>query len=110
MGKLIKFLFLLALLAGLAGGGSYAAAYFGQGEIAGVDDAIAGRTVHLAWQGDTTLPGRPRVWVFEYDRTKVPGLHAATIWVDLKGNVVATRPRDLADRVERWRASTRDAD
>ena len=64
MGKLFKFLFLVALVAALAGGGSYAAAYFAQGKITGVDDPLGARRVRLVYRGYDSLPGKPRVWIF----------------------------------------------
>lgn len=105
MGKLFKYLIILAALTGLATGGSYAAAYFAQGEIVGVDDPLGPRQDKLWWQGYDSLPGKPRVWVFKFNGGTVPGVHTATIIVDLKGNVVLTKPADLHDRVERWRAA-----
>lgn len=110
MGKLFKFLFLIAMLGALAGGGSYAAAYFGQGKIVGVDDPIGQRHAKLAWEGYDSLPGKPRVWIFTFDGGKVAGVRSATIIVSLSGEVLLTKPRDLHDRIDRWRASQQSAD
>jgi len=110
MGKLIKFLFLAALVAALAGGGSYAAAYFAQGKITGVDDPIGRREVKLEWKGIDSLPGKPRAWTFTYSNGKVPGVRTATIWVTPTGKVIDTRPRDLHDRIDRWRDSQQNVD
>jgi YD repeat-containing protein len=110
MGKLIKFLALVALVAALAGGGSYAAAYFAQGKITGVDDPIGRRTVKLEWKGVDSLPGKPRAWAFTYVNGKVPGIRNATIWVTPTGKLIATRPRDLHDRIDRWREAQQSAD
>ncbi len=110
MGKLVKFIFLVALVAALAGGGSYAAAYFAQGKITGVDDPIGHREVALLWKGVDSLPGKPRAWVFTYTNGKVPGIKVATIWVSPTGNVIATKPRDLQDKIERWRDSQQNVD
>lgn len=110
MGKLIKFLFLLALLAVLAGGGSYAGAYFAQGKIVGVEEPLGQRTVKLHWQGYDSLPGTPRVWVFRYTGGKVPGVTSAVIIVSLTGKVLKTKPADVAERVERWHESRQNAD
>ena len=110
MGKLIKFLFIVGMAAVLAGGGSYAAAYFAQGKIVGVDDPIGARTVKLYVQGFDSLPGKPRVWVFRYAGGKVNGVRSATIIVTLSGKVLVTRPADLQDRIEHWRDSQQSAD
>jgi len=105
MGKLIKFIALVALVAALAGGGSYAAAYFEQGKIAGVDDVLGQREVTLDWEGVDSLPGKPRAWVFSYSGGKLQGLRKATIWVTPTGTLIATKPKDLRDRVDHWRDS-----
>ena len=110
MGKLFKYLIILALLGGLATGGSYAAAYFAQGEIVGVDEPLGPRQDKLWWQGYDSLPGKPKVWVFSFQGGSVTGVPKATIIVDLKGNVILTKPRDLHERVERWRAARSSAD
>ncbi len=110
MGKLIKFIAIVALVAALAGGGSYAAAYFAQGKIAGVDDVLGQREVKLNWEGVDSLPGKPRAWVFTYTGGKLQGLKTATIWVTPTGTLIATKPRDLRDRVEHWRDSQQTAD
>jgi YD repeat-containing protein len=102
MGKLIKYLFLLALLGGLATAGSYAGAYFAQGKIVGVEDPLGQRTVMLHWQGYDSLPGKPKAWVFRYSGGKVPGVTSAVIVVSLTGKVLKTKPADLQDRVLRW--------
>ena len=91
MGKLFKFLFLVALVGALAGSGSYAAAYFAQGK--------------LVYQGYDSFPGKPRVWVFTFAGGKVPGVRNAVIITSLGGKVLFTRPTDLHDRVDHWRDS-----
>jgi YD repeat-containing protein len=105
MGKLFKFVFFLALVGVLAGGGSYAAAYFAQGKIVGVDDPIGARQAKLYYQGYDSLPGRPRVWVFTFVGGKVPGVRSAMIITSPGGKVILTKPADLADRIQHWRES-----
>lgn len=105
MGKLFKFVFLVALVGALACGGSYAAAYFTQGKIAGVDDPLGPRRVKLYYQGYDSLPGKPRVWVFTFAGGKVPGVRTSTIIVSLTGKLLLTKPADLHDRVDHWRDS-----
>lgn len=107
MGKLFKYLFLLALAGVLAGGGSYAGAYFAQGKIVGVEDPLGQRTVKLHWQGYDSLPGKPRAWVFRYSNGKVNGVRTAVIVVSLTGKVIVTKPADLDERVDRWHESRR---
>ena len=110
MGKLIKFLVLVALVGVLATGGSYAGAYFAQGKIVGVEDPLGQRTVKLYWQGYDSLPGKPKVWVFRYSGGKVSGVTSATIIVSLTGTVLKTKPADVDERIERWRDARQSAD
>lgn len=110
MGTLIKFLALVALVAALAGGGSYAGAYFAQGKIVGVEDPLGQRTVQLHWQGYDSLPGKPKAWVFRFTGGKVPGVTSAVIIVSLSGKVLKTKPTDLHDRIDRWRDSRQNVD
>jgi YD repeat-containing protein len=110
MGKLFKFLMLVALVAVLAGGGSYAGAYFAQGKIVGVEDPLGQRTVKLYWQGYDSLPGKPKVWIFRYSGGKVTGIPSAMIIVSLSGKVLKTKPADLDERIERWRDARQSAD
>lgn len=110
MGKLIKFLFLVALVGGLATGGSYAAAYFAQGKIVGVEDPLGQREVKLYYQGYDSLPGKPRVWVFTFHGGKVPGVTSAKIVVSLSGDILLTNPKDLSERIERWDQSRKTVD
>ena len=110
MGKLLKFLFLVALFGSIATGGSYAAAYFAQGKIVGIEDPLGGRHVKLHWQGYDSLPGKPRAWVFSYRGGKGPGVTSATIVVSPTGKVLFTRPTDIQERVERWHLSRQSVD
>lgn len=110
MGKLFKLIVFLGIAGVLAGGGSYAAAYFTQGKITGVDDPLGPREWQLAWQGYDSLPGKPRAWVFTYSRPRVDGLQKATIVVSLSGDLLLTKPRDLQERVDRWREQRRNVE
>jgi hypothetical protein len=110
MGKLFKLIVFLGVAGVLAGGGSYAAAYFTQGKITGVDDPLGPREWRLAWQGYDSLPGKPRAWVFTYPRPRVEGLRSATIVVSLTGELLLVKPRDVAERVEQWRARRQNVD
>lgn len=110
LGKLFKLAFILAILGVLAGGGSYAAAYFAQGKIASVDDALGQRHWKLDWKGYDSLPGKPRAWIFTYTNPKVSNLRNPTIVVSLTGKVLLTKPRDLPERVDRWREARQTVD
>ena len=52
------------------------------------------------WQGAPQLPGHPRVWRFAFGPTVIPGAPTVRIYVSPLGQVVATDPADLAERVK----------
>jgi len=103
--KLIKWLFLIGFVGVLLAGGSYAAARFKVGRLVGPEPPLAGRTVEFAYRGVEGLPGRPRLWVFTYRTSQLPGLRSATIYVSATGKLVATLPADLEARLATWEQS-----
>lgn len=108
MGKLFKLLVLLIGVGLLLYAGSYAGARFTAGKVVGSTPPLSGRSiVFQGWRppsfaGVAELPGQPRAWVISYARTDLPGVRSATIYVSPTGKLIATRPRDLAARIEAW--------
>jgi len=108
MAKVLKLLVLLAAIGGLLTAGSYAGARFTAGKVTGSNPPLSGRTIYFqGWrppqfEGVTSLPGTPRAWVINYDRTELPGIRRATIYVSATGALIATVPRDLEARIEAW--------
>jgi hypothetical protein len=108
MAKILKLLLLLAAVGGLLSAGSYAGARFTAGKITGSKPPLSNRTIHFqGWRppqfkGVASLPGTPRAWVIQYDRTELPGVRRATIYVSPTGTLISTVPRDLEARIEAW--------
>ncbi len=102
MRRLFKFLLITALLAAGFAAYSYLGARFTAGRLLGTDPPLSARTVQFNYQGVPDLPGRPRVWVFTYGRSKLPGVTRAQIFISFNGRVVATRPRDLQAHLSAW--------
>jgi len=102
MGKLIKSLLLLALVAVALVTASYLGARATAGKIVGSNPPLTQRTIEFAYRGMNDLPGRPRGWVIRYGRTQLPGIRSVAIYVSLKGDLLQTAPRDLQNRIEAW--------
>jgi len=108
MAKVFKLLLLLAAVGGLLTAGSYAGARFTAGKITGAKPPLSNRSIYFqGWrpprfEGVASLPGTPRAWVIHYDRTQLPGIRRATIYVSPTGQLIATVPRDLDTRIEAW--------
>lgn len=105
MFKLIKWLFLLAFVATLLSGASYAAARFRVGQMVGSTPPLSGRTIGFAFTGVENLSGKPRVWVFTYRSSELPGVRGAKVYVSPTGKLIATVPADLGRRIEAWEKS-----
>jgi len=101
----IKRLFVVAFVVGILYAGSYAGARFQAGKFLGTESPMGGRTAKFEFKGAQDLPGTPRVWVFTYATSRIPGVRQATIYVSLSGNVVATKPENLEDILEAWEKS-----
>lgn len=104
MRRLIKLLFLLAVLGGVGIAASYAGAFARAGSIVGPSGrALGTRQVTLAYRGVERLPNKPIAWVFTYGPTDLPGVRQARIYISPLGQILATEPRDLDARLEAWR-------
>lgn len=108
MAKVFKLLVILTAIGGLLTAGSYAGARFTAGRVTGSNPPLSSRTIYFqGWrppqfEGVASLPGSPRAWVIQYDRTQLPGIRRATIYVSPTGTLIATVPRDLEARIEAW--------
>jgi hypothetical protein len=98
---LLLLLFVCALLVAV----SYAGARATAGKVVGNTPPLSERTVTFAYKGVEDLPGKPRVWVIRYERTRLPGVRRALIYVSLTGKLIATRPADLDQRLVAWEKS-----
>jgi hypothetical protein len=52
------------------------------------------------WDGMPQVEGHPRVWLFAFGPTVIPGAKTVRIYVTAIGRVVQTEPSDLAARVK----------
>lgn len=108
LGKLFKLLLILIAVGVLGTAYSYAGARFTAGKVVGNTPPLSDRSIVFeGWRppdfaGVADLPGAPRAWVISYGRTQLPGIRRAVIYVSPSGKLIATRPRDLAARIDAW--------
>ncbi len=101
MGRFVKWLFVLGLVLGALYLTSYVGARATVGKLLGPDAPNMGeRTIQFAFKGTEDLPGSPRVWVFTYRPTAIPGAREVRIYVSPRGTLLETRPRDLGERLD----------
>lgn len=77
MGKIFKFLLVAIAACGLLTVASYGGARATAGKVTGNKPPLSGRTIYFqGWrppfEGVADLPGKPRAWVIQYDRTQLP--------------------------------------
>jgi len=105
IGKLFKLLLLVVVLGLVAYTVSYIGARATVGKLVGNEPPLSARTITFAYRGEPDLPGNPRVWVFQFGRTQLPGIRRATIYVSITGKIVSTRPQDLERRIDAYERS-----
>lgn len=99
--RLLWYLLVLAFVAALLVGASYAAAYSAVGMLLGAPPPRMGeQTTALLWKGAPELPGHPRVWSFSFGPTAIPGAKSVRIYVDPMGRIIGTEPKNLPDRLK----------
>jgi hypothetical protein len=104
MYRFLKILLGIGLIVGLLYGASYAGSRAAAGKVVGPNPAFMGaRKIELNIQGVEELEGNPRAWVYTYGPTQLPGVNMATVYVSLEGRLIRTRPRNLAEQVQRYR-------
>jgi hypothetical protein len=110
MAKFFKLLLLLIVVGGIATSASYLGARATAGKVVGRNPSpLSERSITFqgwrppGFEGVPDLPNSPRAWVFRYARTELPGVRRATIYVSPTGKLIATRPANLAERLETWR-------
>lgn len=105
MGRYGKWLLLLVAAACAFAVYSYAGARFTAGKLVGSDPPLSDRTITFAFDGVPELPGRPRAWVIDYRRSRLPSVRRVQIYVSPTGRLIDTRPRDLDVRLDAWERS-----
>lgn len=102
MRRLIRWIILLAIVGGLAYGGSYVGARAAAGKFLGPEPPLTGRQVAFAFKGAEGLEGKPRVWVFTYTRSELPGVSRAVIYLSPTGQILKTVPANLDVLMDAW--------
>ena len=74
MKKLIKLIFVLALVGAALGGMSYAGAGIKAASFVGTNAPVSNREIKFEYEGVRGLPGRPKAWVVTYHSSELPGL------------------------------------
>ena len=100
MQRLIKWVMMLAVLAGVLATVSYVGARATAGQFVGSDSPLGGRTIRLAFAEISGIETTPWAWVFTYNSTSLPGVERAQIIVSATGKLLAIRPSDLERRLE----------
>jgi hypothetical protein len=101
MARLIWYLLVLAFVAALLVGASYAAAYSAVGTLLGAPPPQMGtQKAELLWKGAQELPGHPRAWKFSFGPTVIPGARSVTIYVAPTGQIIAMDPKNLPARLK----------
>jgi hypothetical protein len=101
MARLLWYLLVLAFVAALLVGASYAVASSSIGTLLGAPPPKMGdQTAELLWKGARELPGNPRVWKFSFGPTVLPGARSVTIYVDPMGKIIETDPKNLPARLK----------
>jgi hypothetical protein len=90
-----------AFAAALLAGASFAGAYTAVGTLLGSPPPEMGtQTTTFLWEGMPNAPGNPRVWLFTFGPTRIPGAPKVRIYVTPLGRVVEMDPADLEARVK----------
>ena len=100
MARLFWLLLILAFVGTLVLGASWAAAYSSVGTVLGAPPPRMGKqTTTLLWRDLPKLSQRKALWRFAFYPTAIPGATTVRIYVGHWGQVLATDPRDLSDRL-----------
>ncbi len=102
MKRLIKLVFVLALVGAALAGMSYAGAGIKAGTFLGSNAPVGDREIKFHNDGVEDLPGRPKAWVVTYRSSQLTGTTFVQIFVSPTVRVIATRPPDLDRRLEAW--------
>lgn len=101
MARLAWLVFMAAIVGSLLAGASFAAAYFGVGNLLGAPPPNMGsRSVTFLWDGVPNRRDHSKAWRFTFGPTHIPGAPDVTVYVSPTGNVLQAYPADLADRIK----------
>jgi hypothetical protein len=101
MARLIRLLLGLALVTAIAFAVSWAVALHRVDVLLGDPPPSMGtHATTFLWDGMPQMEGHPRVWLFAFGPTVIPGARNVRIYVTPLGRVALTEPPDLAARVK----------
>ncbi len=100
----MRALFLVLVIAASLAGASYAGARFTAGKLIGPKPTTLGPVeARFAFAGVPNLPSKPRAWILAYPSATGFGKGGVEIYVSPTGDLLGTKPRDLARRIEAQR-------
>jgi hypothetical protein len=100
MARLFWLLVMLALVAAVMAGASWAMAYNSVGTLLGAPPPKMGsQSTQLVWHGMPPQEKHPFVWRFAFGPTVIPGATRVAIYVGPTGEVIRTEPSDLVARL-----------
>lgn len=100
MARLFWLILVLAFVAALLAGASWAIAYNSVGNLLGAPPPKMGtQSTHLVWNGLQDQEKHPLMWRFAFGPTVIPGATRVTIYVGPSGEVIRTEPTDLEARL-----------
>jgi hypothetical protein len=100
----MRALFLLLVIGTALVGASYAGARFTAGKTIGANPPNLGPlATRFAFQGVPNLPSKPRAWILAYPQARAFGRGGAEIYVSVTGDLLGTKPRNLAKQLEAQR-------
>jgi hypothetical protein len=101
IGRAFWTLVLLAVLAAIAAGVSWALASNAVNGVLGSPPPQMGKTkTTFLWDGMPKKAGHPRAWRFAFGPTRIPGTPNVVMYVSPTGKMLQTEPADLAARVK----------
>lgn len=96
----MRALFLLLVIGTALAGASYAGARFTAGKMIGPGPTALGPVkARFAYKGIPNLPSKPRAWILAYPQARAFGRGGAEIYVSVTGDLLGTKPRDLANQI-----------
>lgn len=105
MKRIVKWLFLLAVVGGLATAGSYAGARAMLGKLVGPNSPLSGLRTQFVTTGVPGTTSKALAWHFSYAISKAPNIARPQVWISPTGRILATRPTDLEKRLDAYRRS-----
>jgi hypothetical protein len=100
MARLFWLILMLALVAAVVAGASWAMAYNSVSTLLGAPPPKMGtQSTQLIWHGLTRQEQHPFVWRFAFGPTVIPGATRVAIYVAPAGEVIRTEPADLLARL-----------